>query len=135
MPITQHTIAGFPPPPEGFAHVTSASGSRIVHISGQIGADETGAIVPGGLAAQTERALLNVALAVEAAGASVDDIARMTFYVVNWDPSMFEDLAKGGAAARAHRAFPEVAVTLLGVASLFTPDMLIEAEAVAVFDG
>jgi hypothetical protein len=93
MPITQHTIAGFPPPPEGFAHVTSASGSRIVHISGQVGADETGAIVPGGLAAQS------------------------------------------GAAARAHRAFPEVAVTLLGVSSLFTPDMLIEAEAVAVFDG
>lgn len=134
MTITPHTIAGFPPPPEGFAHVTSASGNRIVHISGQIGADESGAIVEGGLAAQTERALLNVALAIEAAGATIADIARLTFYVVDWNPSMLEELGRGGAAARAQRDFPDVAVTLLGVASLFTPDMLIEAEAVAVFD-
>jgi enamine deaminase RidA (YjgF/YER057c/UK114 family) len=103
MTITPHNIAGFPPPPEGFSHVTAASGNRIVHISGQVGADETGAIVEGGLAAQTERALLNVALAVESAGATSDDIARMTFYVVDWNPSMFEELGKGGGAARARR--------------------------------
>ncbi len=49
--------------------------------------DETGAIVPGGLAAQMERALLNVALAVESAGATVDDLAKVTMNVVDWDPS------------------------------------------------
>jgi len=81
-----------------------------------------------------ERALLNVALALEAAGASLDDLVKMTAYVVDWDPSMYEELVRGGAAARAKRPYPEAALTLIGVASLFTPEMLVEIDAVAFLD-
>jgi enamine deaminase RidA (YjgF/YER057c/UK114 family) len=105
-----------------------------VHISGQVGQDESGEIVAGGLAAQTERALLNVALALEAAGASLDDLAKLTSYVVDWDPSMFDELARGISAAGAQQPSPDMALTLVGVTSLFTPEMLIEIEAVAVAD-
>jgi hypothetical protein len=35
-------------------------------------------------------------------------------------------------AARRDHPFPDAAVTLIGVQSLFTPDMLIEVETVAV---
>lgn len=133
MTITPHNIAGFPAPAQG-AHATAARGNCIVHISGQVGTDESGAIVPGGLAAQTERALLNVALALEAAGATIDDVAKLTSYVVDWEPSMFDELARGISAASAQRPYPPVALTLIGVKSLFTPEMLLEIDAVAVVD-
>lgn len=133
MPVTTHNIPTLPAP-QGFSHVSVARGRRIIHVSGQPATDEGGAVVPGGLAAQTERAMLNVALALEVAGASVDDLAKVTFYVVGWAPSMYHELARGGEAARVHHPFPEVATTLVGVQSLFTPEMLIEIEAVAVVD-
>ncbi len=47
---------------------------------------------------------------------------------------MMEELARGGAAARARVPFPDAAITLIGVKSLFTPEMLIEIEAVAVVE-
>lgn len=53
---------------------------------------------------------------------------------VDWDPSMFEDLVRGATASQAQHAFPDAALTLIGVKSLFTPDMLIEIEAIAVVD-
>jgi enamine deaminase RidA (YjgF/YER057c/UK114 family) len=133
MTVTRHNIAGIEPPPGG-SHATAARGNRIVHISGQVGTDEHGQVVTGGLAAQTERALLNVALALEAAGAKPEDLVKMTTYVVNWDPSMLDELIRGGSAARAALPFPAVALTLIGVASLFTPEMLVEIDAVAVAD-
>jgi enamine deaminase RidA (YjgF/YER057c/UK114 family) len=107
-------------------------GDRIIHIAGQVGQDEHGDIVPGGLAAQTERALLNLGRALDAAGASESDLVKVTVYVVGWEPSMFDDLAAGLGAAQAARPGPEVPVTLIGVHSLFQPDMLVEIEGVAV---
>ena len=132
MTVTAHNIPGFDPPPMS-SHATAARGNVIVHVSGQVGTDDTGAVAEG-LAAQSERAILNVATALEAAGASVGDVAKSTFYVVDWEPSMMEELARGGAAARAKIPFPDSAITLIGVKSLFTPEMLIEIEAVAVVD-
>lgn len=133
MSVTLHNIAGAEPP-LGYSHATVARGNAFVYISGQVGTDEHGAVVAGGLAAQTERALLNVARALDAAGATFDDVAKVTFYVVDWDASMFEDLMRGAFAARQQHPYPDVALTLIGVKSLFTPDMLIEIEAVAVID-
>lgn len=133
MTVTYHNIAGIDPPPSG-SHATAARGNLIVHISGQVGTDAHGQIVVGGLAAQTERALLNVVRALEVAGARTDDLVKMTTYVVGWDPSMLDELLRGGSAAFAPRPFPAVALTLIGVASLFTPEMLVEIDAVAVVD-
>jgi enamine deaminase RidA (YjgF/YER057c/UK114 family) len=120
------------PEPQGFTHVSIARGERIIHVAGQVGQDENGEMVPGGLAAQTERALLNLGRALEAAGAGESDIVKVTVYVVGWEPSMFEELAAGLGAAQAARPGPEVPVTLIGVHSLFQPDMLVEIEGVAV---
>jgi enamine deaminase RidA (YjgF/YER057c/UK114 family) len=132
MPATHHNIAGFPPPPPGSSHATAAPAGRIVHVSGQPGTDAEGNIVPGGLAAQTERAVRNVALALEAAGARPEDVVKTTFYVVDWEPGKVEALVGGAMTARQEHAFPDAAVTLIGVQSLFTPDMLVEVEVVAV---
>jgi enamine deaminase RidA (YjgF/YER057c/UK114 family) len=120
------------PEPQGFTHVSIARGERIIHVAGQVGQDENGDIVPGGLAAQAERALLNLGRALEAAGASENDLVKVTMYVVGWEPSMFEQLVAGLGAAQAARPGPQVPVTLIGVHSLFQPDMLVEIEGVAV---
>jgi enamine deaminase RidA (YjgF/YER057c/UK114 family) len=120
------------PEPQGFTHISVARGERIIHVAGQVGQDENGDIVPDGLAAQTERALLNLGRALEAAGAGESELVKVTIYVVGWEPSMFEDLVAGLGAAQAARPGPEVPVTLIGVQSLFRPDMLVEIEGVAI---
>jgi enamine deaminase RidA (YjgF/YER057c/UK114 family) len=120
------------PEPQGFTHISVASGDRVIHLAGQVGQDENGNVVEGGLGAQAERALLNVGRALEAAGASENDLVKLTVYVVGWEPSMFEELVSGLGAAQAQRPGPEVPVTLIGVHSLFQPDMLIEIEGVAI---
>jgi enamine deaminase RidA (YjgF/YER057c/UK114 family) len=134
MPVTPITIPGFPPQAAGFSHATASTGESIVHISGQVGTRD-GHVVDGGLAAQTAQAMLNVRAAVEAAGAALSDIAHVRLYVVNWSPSLMEEFGAGAAAARAAgMVFPPSSVTLIGVAALFEPEMLIEIEAVAILD-
>ena len=135
MTVTSHDIPGRPAPPPGFAALTVAQGSRTVHVSGQVGTDEHGAVVPGGLAEQAEQALLNLDQALQVAGVTQQDIVHLRLYIVGWDPSQLEELGRGAAAAGAQidgRGRP--AVTLIGVSTLFTPDMLIEIEAVAIAD-
>jgi enamine deaminase RidA (YjgF/YER057c/UK114 family) len=135
MTVTPHVLTGRPEPPPGFSHATVAQGSRVVHISGQVGTDETGAVVGGGLAAQMERAMLNLAEVLRETGARQEDLASVRINVVGWEPSMLEDLGRGAAAAGAQiEGAGAPAVTLIGVSSLFTPDMLVEIEAIAVVD-
>src|SRR5688572_10548711 len=62
MTVTFHNIAGTDAP-FGYHHATAARGTTIVHVSGQPGVDEHG-VVAGGLAAQTEQAMVNVAKAL-----------------------------------------------------------------------
>jgi enamine deaminase RidA (YjgF/YER057c/UK114 family) len=96
-------------------------------MAGQVGSDVDGKLVEGGLAAQAERALLNVGLLLDAAGA---ELVKLTLYVVDYRPEKFQEL---GAGLMAEREFPQVPVTLLGVQALFAPEQLVEivGEAVA----
>ncbi|GAB2898900.1 RidA family protein [Streptomyces deserti] len=133
MAVMSFNPVNTPPPAEGFSHATRARGD-IIHLSGQVGVDESGAVVPGGLAAQAEQALLNLCRAVESAGGQAEDLVSVRFYVANWNPELFGELMAGGQAASRKYAFPEMAVTLVGVASLFTPEHLIEVDGVAVVE-
>ncbi|MGA9276715.1 RidA family protein [Ilumatobacter sp.] len=119
------------PAPAGYSHAAVASPGRVVHFAGQIGTDADGAH-PAGLAAQTEQALTNVIDAVEGVGASVDDIAKLTMYVVGWRESMGAELFTGIGASGRRTPMPLVPITLVGVQSLFLDESLIEIEAVAV---
>src|ERR671928_909515 len=54
----------------------------LIFLSGQIPADPaTGAIVDGGIAAQTDRALRNVAAILSAAGSSMDKVVRCNVFL------------------------------------------------------
>jgi enamine deaminase RidA (YjgF/YER057c/UK114 family) len=121
------------PAPAGYSHASiGPEGGRVVHLAGQIGTDAEGNHREG-LAAQTEQALLNLVDALTGASdATVDDVAKLTMYVVGWNEKMAKDLFTGIARAGEINPMPVVPITLVGVQSLFLDESLIEIEAVAV---
>ena len=122
--------------PQGFMHVGIASGSRLVFLAGQVAQSSDGELVGAGdLAAQTEQALLNVGAGLDAAGATLDDVAKLTIYVVDWDEGKMEQLMAGVVqAAQELGAAPIVPSTLVPVPRLFEPGYLIELDVTAVLD-
>lgn len=120
--------------PEMYRQVAVATGSRLVFVAGQVARDANGEPVGSGdLAAQTEQAFKNVAVAVEAAGGSFADVAKLTVYVVDYTPDKMAALGEGAMrAAVAAGVDPLKAITLIGVTTLGEPDLLIEIEAIAV---
>ncbi len=59
-------------------------GGGLVFTAGQLGIDPgTGELVPGGVAAQAERAMRNVAAILDAAGASFDRVVKMTIFLTD----------------------------------------------------
>ena len=99
----------------------------LIFLSGQIPADpETGAIVDGGIAAQTDRALRNVAAILTAAGSSMDKVVRCTVFLTN----MSDFSSMNEVYATFFRENPP-ARTTVAVAQL-PKDALIEIQATAV---
>lgn len=120
--------------PQGYAHVGIASGSRTVYLSGQIAQDAEGNLVGAGdLAAQTEQALVNVSIALEAAGASFADVAKTTIYVVGWKPDMIQALGEGLGRVAARLGVDAMRpTTMVGVEALGEPGALVEFDVTAV---
>jgi enamine deaminase RidA (YjgF/YER057c/UK114 family) len=120
--------------PDMYRQVSIATGSRLVFIAGQVSRDADGkAVGDGSLATQTEQAFRNVAAAVEAAGGTFADIAKLNVYVVDWAPEKMAQLGEGVMRAAATAMIdPLKPITLIGVAALGEPDLLIEVEATAV---
>jgi enamine deaminase RidA (YjgF/YER057c/UK114 family) len=116
--------------PVGYSHVVVAAGTQRVYIAGQTGVGPDGVVVGTDLASQTAQALRNVGTALEAAGATWDDVAKMTILVVGYEPSMAEALF-GGVGEVFGDAMPTAAATLHGVHSLFEPEYLVEIETIA----
>ena len=109
----------------GYSRAVRAGGE--VHVSGTTATDEDGELVgEGDPYAQAKQALANVERALEAAGASVDDVVRTRLYVT--------DVDEWEAIGRAHReTFGDVcpATSMVQVERLIDPDMAVEVEAVA----
>jgi enamine deaminase RidA (YjgF/YER057c/UK114 family) len=119
-----------------YRQVSIATGSKLVFIAGQVARDaDGGKIGEGDLAAQAEQALINIGTALAAAGASYDAVAKMTVYVVDWTVDKMPLFMEGAARAYAKLGVtPTPPVTLIGVAALAEPDLLVEIEATAVID-
>ena len=133
MPVELINPAGLPVP-EVYAQMAVATGSRTVYLSGQVARDADGQPVgPGDLAAQVEQAYLNVGTALAAVGGSFADVAKLTVYVVDWTPDKLAALGEGvGRAAGRLGTDPTKPITLISVAGLGEPDLLVEVDATAV---
>ncbi|UIX33161.1 RidA family protein [Streptomyces sp. GQFP] len=119
-----------------YRQVSVATGSKLVFVSGQVSWDADGVTVgEGDLAAQVEQCYVNVGTALAVAGASFDDVAKLNFYVVDWNPDKMPTLLEGvSRAAKKLGVTPVPPVTMIGVAALDIRDHLVEIEATAVID-
>lgn len=116
------------PEPPGYSHVVSARPGRVVWTSGQVAMHADGTVAPPhDWEAQTRLCFENVGRALEAAEAAWADVVKLTYFVV--------DVGALGTirAVRDEFVSPErpPASSLVQVAGLFRPDLLIEVEAVA----
>ncbi|MGW0223976.1 RidA family protein [Streptomyces tendae] len=122
------------PAPEGVApaaqytHVVLGTG-RFVAVSGQLALDEDGrAVGEGDPAAQARQVFENLRRCLASAGATFDDVVKLTFFVT--------DMAHMGAirAARAQHIPDDrlPAASAVQVAAVVRPEFLMEIEAFAV---
>ena len=99
-----------------------------VWVSGTTATDAAGAVVGiGDPAAQTRQVVANLRAALERAGARLEDVVRTRIYVT--------DIAQWEAVGRAHgEAFGAIrpASTMVEVARLIAPEIVVEIEADAV---
>ncbi|WP_030761188.1 MULTISPECIES: RidA family protein [unclassified Streptomyces] len=135
MPITLVNSGGLPKI-DAYRQVSVATGSKLVFVAGQVAWDADGVTVGvGDLAAQVERCYLNVGTALAEVGASFDDVAKLTVYVVDWTPDKMPLLMEGISRAAAQLGVtPTPPASMLGVAALDVPEHLVELEATAVID-
>ena len=112
-------------PVVGFSRAVKVGNN--VYVSGTVARGLDGKVVFGGVYEQAKQAIANIAAALEQAGASLSDVVRTRIYLV--------DIDEQDELARAHReAFGDIrpASTMVEVAALATPEMLVEIEADAV---
>lgn len=116
-------------PAKGYANgVLSRDGT--LHIGGQIGWDGNKRFVAQDFVGQMRQALRNIADIVEAAGGSVTDVTRLTWFVTDKKDYLARQ-AEVGAAYREvfGKHFP--AMSMVVVAGLVEDDALVEIEATA----
>ena len=120
-----------------YHHVAVGTGTRHVHVAGQIARTRDGEPVgPGDLAAQVAQALRNTHAGLVGAGATFDDVLRLTFYVTQWRPERIKEFMAGIASVADELGIPTPLppASLIGVEVLFEPDVLVEVEAIAIVD-
>ncbi|GAA4687194.1 Enamine deaminase RidA, house cleaning of reactive enamine intermediates, YjgF/YER057c/UK114 family [Promicromonospora umidemergens] len=123
--------------PVPYHHVSIGTGSRHVHVAGQIARDaEANHIATDDLAGQVAQVLRNTARGLAAAGATFSDVVRLRFFVTRWSPEKIDDFMAGIASVTEELALPQPLPPLsaIGVDYLFEPDVLVEVEAYAILD-
>ena len=112
------------PPVGTYSHaIETPPGARILHISGQVGIDRSGAVGPD-IRSQAELVWSNIRAILEAAGMGLTDLVRVNTYLID-AADIPDSRAVRKAALGAHRP----ASTLLVVGALASPDYRIEIEA------
>ncbi len=113
-------------PKVGYARAVQVG--ETVHVSGTTATDPSGKVMaPGDMYAQTVQTIRNIENALKRLGLGLENVVRTRIFVTQID--RWEEVAKAHA-----EFFGEVhpATSLIGVARLVDPEMLVEIEAEAV---
>ena len=122
------TLSGTVP----YAYAAVTDPGRMVFTAGACPLDADGATVAvGDVAGQARQVMANLATALEAAGAGLDDVLKTTVYVATNDRS---ELLAASQVVRDAFGQHDAPSTLVGVTVLGDEDQLVEVEAVAVRD-
>lgn len=109
----------------GHSQISIAEAGRLALLSGQIATSKNGVPLPQSVAEQSKLIAVSLKAALDALGAEPADILLLRIHVVNGTTQRFLDAYKeiqemlGGEMP---------SVTVLGVQSLFTPELQVEIE-------
>ena len=117
-------------PAKGYANGMIAEG-RVLFVGGQIGWNAQQVFEVQDFIGQMGQALRNIHDVVEAAGGSIADITRLTWYVTDKQEYVARQ-AEVGAAYREVMGYHFPAMTMVVVSALVEDDARIEIEATAV---
>ena len=126
--INPGTLAALP----GFTHAVKVG--LVTYVSGEVALDSMGQLVgPGNLRAQARQAFANLALVLDLAKARPADVTKLTVYVVNLAPGDVEVIREAAPSFFPQRNPPSG--TIIGIAALPNPGLLLAVDAVAVSRG
>lgn len=109
----------------GHSQISIAEAGRLALLSGQIATSKNGVPLPQSVVEQSKLIAVSLKAALDALGAQPADILLLRIHVVNGTTQRFLD---------AYTAIKEMlggempSVTVLGVQSLFTPELQVEIE-------
>ncbi len=113
-----------------YSQAVKAEGNRLLFISGMTARDKEGKVVgKGDIKLQTRQVLENIKAVLEEAGATFDQIVKVTVYVT--DMSHFTEIHQA-RAEYFKKDYP--ASTMVQVSGLVSEDLLIEIDAIAILD-
>lgn len=121
-------------PPEsnipGISQAMLIETGKLLLLSGHVPFNANGQVVGNDLATQLNQTFENIRKTLQAAGTDFHSIARLTIYVRNYEPDQLS-IIRAVRDRWINEACPP-ASALIGVASLFHPDVLVEVDAMAV---
>lgn len=113
----------------GFTHIVTAPRTGLAFLSGQVALDADFSIIGGDdLAEQTKAAMRNIKTALDAIGASWEDVYRRTIYTLQ--PTQYETITAAMEEIQGSSDHP--ATTIVGVTGLVFDGLLIEIEATVI---
>ncbi|QHS54146.1 RidA family protein [Mucilaginibacter sp. 14171R-50] len=135
--MQQRTVTFKNPPglstPKGYSHLAEVDlgKSKMLILSGQVALNEKGELVgKEDVGKQSEQVFANIKHIVEAAGGTMGDVIKLTYYL--------KDVSKIQAVRDARDKYINIqtppASTLVEVSKLFRDDILIEIEATAIIE-
>jgi reactive intermediate/imine deaminase len=116
-------------PPFGYSHIVDAAASRVIFISGQVPLNTDGDLVgKGDFEAQARQVFANLSAALEAAGAGWRDVVKLNYFLT--------DIGELATVRAIRDEYVDTerppASTLVQVSALFSPEAMVEIEAVAI---
>jgi enamine deaminase RidA (YjgF/YER057c/UK114 family) len=119
--------------PLGMYSNTACGRGTMVFIAGQVAVDAQGQIVGrGDIQAQAVQVFENLKLALGAAGATFEDVLKLTIFIKDLTPEARKAVMGVRSRYISHANPP--AATMIGIDQLVEADLLVEIEAVAVVD-
>lgn len=113
----------------GFNHGHEVTGGRTLYLAGQVSLDGEGQLVHADdMAGQITQSIDNIEAVLTEAGMTLADIVRLNVYTTDVD----QMLGHYGLLSRVNEAGARYTSTLLGVARLAFPELMVELEATAV---
>ncbi len=117
-----------PPGGGNYSQAFETTGGRTIYVAGMTSRDKDGAVVgDGDIRVQTKQVLENMKSVLEAAGASMADVVKLTVFM--------KDLSQSGPVREIRQQYfsrPFPASTLVEISRLADERFLIEIEAIAV---